>query len=67
MYKCEIFLIFAKLYPPNVGYMSQLIIPKNYKAALSLQQTEIAIKEIKDFFLSNRVAQVRGIELKYNA
>ena len=30
--------------------MSQLIIPKNYKAALDLQQTEIAIKKIKDFF-----------------
>lgn len=39
--------------------MSQLIIPKNYKAALSLQQTEIAIKEIKDFFLSNISSELR--------
>ena len=39
--------------------MSQLIIPKNYKAALSLQQTEIAIKKIKDFFLSNISTELR--------
>lgn len=28
----------------------KLIIPKNYKTSLNLMQTEIAIKEIKDFF-----------------
>ena len=39
--------------------MSQLIIPQNYKAALSLQQTEIAIKKIKDFFLSNISTELR--------
>ena len=39
--------------------MSQLIIPNNYKAALSLQQTEIAIKQIKDFFLSNISTELR--------
>ena len=39
--------------------MSQLIIPHNYKAALSLQQTEIAIKKIKDFFLSNISTELR--------
>ena len=39
--------------------MSQLIIPKNYKSALSLQQTEIAIKKIKDFFLSNISSELR--------
>ena len=39
--------------------MSQLIIPNNYKAALSLQQTEIAIKVIKDFFLSSISTELR--------
>lgn len=39
--------------------MSQLIIPKNYKAALDLQQTEIAIKKIKDFFLSSISTELR--------
>ena len=39
--------------------MSQLIIPKNYKALLSLQQTEIAIKKIKDFFLSSISTELR--------
>ena len=39
--------------------MSKLIIPKSYTAALSLQQTEIAIKEIKDFFLSSISTELR--------
>ena len=39
--------------------MSQLIIPHNYKAALTLQQTEIAIKKIKDFFLSSISTELR--------
>ena len=39
--------------------MSQLIIPHNYQAALSLQQTEIAIKQIKDFFLSSISTELR--------
>ena len=39
--------------------MSELIIPQNYKAALSLQQTEIAIKQIKDFFLSSISTELR--------
>ena len=39
--------------------MGQLIIPANYKAALSLQQTEIAIKQIKDFFLSSLSTELR--------
>ncbi len=39
--------------------MGNLIIPKNYKAALSLQQTEIAIKKIKDFFLSSISTELR--------
>ena len=39
--------------------MSQLIIPKDYKALLSLQQTEIAIKKIKDFFLSSISTELR--------
>ncbi len=32
--------------------MSRLLVPENYKAALSLQQTQIAIKHIKDTFLA---------------
>ena len=39
--------------------MSRLIIPKDYKAALTLQQTEIAIKQIKDFFLSGLSSELR--------
>ncbi len=39
--------------------MSQLFIPHHYEAALSLQQTEIAIKQIKDFFLSNISTELR--------
>lgn len=39
--------------------MSRLIIPRDYKAALSLQQTEIAIKQIKDFFLSSISTELR--------
>ena len=39
--------------------MSKLIIPDNYKAALSLQQTEIAIKKIKDFFLGSISTELR--------
>ncbi len=39
--------------------MSKLIIPQGYKAALSLQQTEIAIKKIKDFFLSSISTELR--------
>lgn len=39
--------------------MSQLIIPKSYRALLSLQQTEIAIKQIKDFFLSSISTELR--------
>ena len=30
--------------------MSNLIIPKNYKSALNLHDTQIAIKTVKDFF-----------------
>ena len=39
--------------------MSKLIIPQSYKALLSLQQTEIAIKQIKDFFLSSISTELR--------
>lgn len=39
--------------------MSHLIIPKNYQPALDLQQTEIAIKKIKDFFLSSISTELR--------
>ena len=39
--------------------MSRVIIPKDYKAQLPLQQTEIAIKKIKDFFLSSISTELR--------
>lgn len=39
--------------------MSKLIIPENYTAALTLQQTEIAIKVIKDFFLASLSTELR--------
>lgn len=39
--------------------MSHLIIPANYQPALDLQQTEIAIKKIKDFFLSSISTELR--------
>lgn len=39
--------------------MSYLIKPKNYCAALDLQQTELAIKKIKDFFLSSISTELR--------
>ena len=32
--------------------MSYLIKPKDYKALLDLKQTELGIKQIKDFFFS---------------
>ena len=39
--------------------MSYLIKPQNYTAKLDLQQTEIAIKKIKDFFLSSISTELR--------
>ena len=39
--------------------MSRLIIPENYTATLTLQQTEIAIKVIKDFFLASLSTELR--------
>ncbi|MBQ9137189.1 MAG: aspartate--ammonia ligase [Alistipes sp.] len=39
--------------------MSRLITPEGYTPALSLQQTEIAIKQIKDFFLSSISTELR--------
>lgn len=39
--------------------MSQLFIPKGYKPLLSLKQTEIGIKKIKDFFQENLAAELR--------
>jgi aspartate--ammonia ligase len=39
--------------------MSNLIIPRAYEAALTLQQTEIAIKTIKDFFLASLSTELR--------
>lgn len=39
--------------------MSYLIKPENYKALLDLPQTELAIKRIKDFFLSSISTELR--------
>ncbi|MBP3643176.1 MAG: aspartate--ammonia ligase [Alistipes sp.] len=39
--------------------MSGVIFPKQYKPLLSLQQTEIAIKQIKEFFLSSLSTELR--------
>lgn len=39
--------------------MSKLLKPTNYKALLDLKQTELAIKKIKDFFLSSLSTELR--------
>ena len=39
--------------------MSKLFIPKGYKPLLSLKQTEIGIKKIKDFFQENLASELR--------
>ena len=43
----------------NTNAMSKLVIPQDYRAVLDLQQTEIAIKKIKDFFLSSISTELR--------
>lgn len=39
--------------------MSRIFIPKNYKPILNLKQTEIGIKNIKDFFQANLASELR--------
>ena len=39
--------------------MSKLLKPANYKPALDLKQTELAIKKIKDFFLNSLSTELR--------
>ena len=39
--------------------MSSLLIPKDYQPALDLKQTELAIKQIKDFFLRSFSTELR--------
>ena len=39
--------------------MSKLIKPTDYRALLDLKQTELAIKKIKDFFLSSLSTELR--------
>lgn len=39
--------------------MSRLLIPKDYQPALDLKQTELAIKQIKDFFLRSFSTELR--------
>ncbi|MBE6660997.1 MAG: aspartate--ammonia ligase [Ruminococcaceae bacterium] len=38
--------------------MSQLIIPKGYRSLLTLRQTQIAIKKVKDFFQQNLAVEL---------
>jgi aspartate--ammonia ligase len=38
--------------------MSQLIIPKDYRSLLTLRQTQIAIKKVKDFFQQNLAVEL---------
>ena len=39
--------------------MSYLIIPENYRSVLDLKQTELGIKQIKDFFQTNLSSELR--------
>ena len=39
--------------------MSKLLKPEGYRPLLDLQQTELAIKKIKDFFLSSISSELR--------
>ncbi|MEE1222969.1 MAG: aspartate--ammonia ligase, partial [Bacteroidaceae bacterium] len=39
--------------------MSKLNIPDGYTSTLDLKQTELAIKKIKDFFLSSLSSELR--------
>ena len=38
--------------------MSQLTIPKGYRSLLTLRQTQIAIKKVKDFFQQNLAVEL---------
>lgn len=39
--------------------MKRLIVPENYSSSLNVKQTEVAIKQIKDFFQANLAAELR--------
>ena len=39
--------------------MSYLIKPKNYQPLLDLKQTELGIKQIKEFFQMNGIQEIR--------
>ena len=43
--------------------MSYLIKPKNYKPLLDLKQTELGIKQIKEFFQLNLSSELRNSPL----
>ena len=38
--------------------MSQLVIPEGYRSLLTLRQTQIAIKKVKDFFQQNLAVEL---------
>ena len=40
----------------------KLFIPQNYQSILTLKETELAIKKIKDFFESNLAAELNLVE-----
>ena len=51
--------IFANVLIKKGIKMSYLIKPDNYKAKLDLKQTELGIKQIKDFFQQNLSSELR--------
>ena len=47
------------IYLANITSMSYLIKPSNYKPLLNMKQTELGIKQIKDFFQQNLSSELR--------
>lgn len=55
-YICSHFIVLMISYIKNMSY---LIKPANYKPLINLQQTELAITKLKDFFQTNLSAELR--------
>ena len=47
--------------------MSYLIKPANYKALLDLKQTELGIKQIKEFFQQNLSSELRPLSVSWRS